>query len=135
MHSSSGMHAKWLLTQPGPPSPFPPLPSCPPQIPLLPDATRRLAAVDLDWDHVRAVDILAVLRSFVPKGGAIQRVVVYPSGAPASPAFHACAALAVCASLQRCPPACLLERSSERCTPHLCATSMHPVPCPCRLWP
>ncbi|PRW59387.1 Pre-rRNA-processing esf1 [Chlorella sorokiniana] len=48
-------------------------------IPLLPDATRRLAAVDLDWDHVRAVDILAVLRSFVPKGGAIQRVVVYPS--------------------------------------------------------
>jgi len=53
----------------------------PPQIPLLPDATRRLAAVDLDWDHVRAVDILAVLRSFVPQGGAIQRVVVYPSGA------------------------------------------------------
>lgn len=53
-----------------------------PQIPLLPDATPRLAAVDLDWDHVRAVDILAVLRSFVPKGGAIQRVVVYPSGAP-----------------------------------------------------
>lgn len=52
------------------------------QIPLLPDATPRLAAVDLDWDHVRAVDILAVLRSFVPKGGAIQCVVVYPSGAP-----------------------------------------------------
>ncbi|KAI3438627.1 hypothetical protein D9Q98_001049 [Chlorella vulgaris] len=49
------------------------------EIPLLPDATCRLAAVDLDWEHVRAVDILAVLRSFVPKGGAITRVVVYPS--------------------------------------------------------
>lgn len=53
----------------------------PPQIPLLPDATARLAAVDLDWEHVRAVDILAVMRSFVPKGGSIQSVVVYPSGA------------------------------------------------------
>ena len=31
------------------------------------DATHRLACVDLDWDHVRAVDILAVLRSFLPK--------------------------------------------------------------------
>ena len=31
------------------------------------DATHRLACVDLDWDHVRAVDILAVLQSFLPK--------------------------------------------------------------------
>jgi hypothetical protein len=51
-----------------------------PQIPLLPDATARLAAVDLDWEHVRAVDILAVMRSFVPKDGSILSVVVYPSG-------------------------------------------------------
>lgn len=29
---------------------------------------RRLALVDLDWDHVRAVDVLVVLRSFLPKG-------------------------------------------------------------------
>ena len=29
--------------------------------------TRRLALVDLDWDHVRALDILAVLRSFLAK--------------------------------------------------------------------
>lgn len=48
---------------------------------MQPDATPRLAAVDLDWEHVRAVDILAVLRSFVPQGGAIRRVVVHPSGA------------------------------------------------------
>ncbi|EFN57460.1 hypothetical protein CHLNCDRAFT_57252 [Chlorella variabilis] len=52
-----------------------------PEEPILmqPDATPRLAAVDLDWEHVRAVDILAVLRSFVPQGGAIRRVVVHPS--------------------------------------------------------
>lgn len=40
---------------------------------------RRLAVVDLDWEHVKAVDILAVLQSFVPKGGAIRSVTVYPS--------------------------------------------------------
>jgi len=48
-------------------------------IPLLPEATSRLAVVDLDWDHVRAVDIFAVLRSFVPSGGRIKKVTVYPS--------------------------------------------------------
>ena len=57
---------------------------CPPthprQIPLLPDATPWLAAVDLDWEHVRAVDIFAVLRSFVPQDGSIRSVTVYPSG-------------------------------------------------------
>ena len=84
--------------------------------------------MDLDWDHVRAVDILAVLRSFVPKGGAIQRVVVYPSGAPASPAFNACAALAVCASLQRCPPlACWLApviAARRMCVQQACISSL-----------
>ena len=69
--------------------PPPPLP----QIPLLPDATPRLAAVDLDWGHVRAVDIFAVLRSFVPKGGAIRRVVVYPSGALCCAAGWGCCGL------------------------------------------
>jgi hypothetical protein len=61
----------------------PPSTSCAipvPQVPLLPDATPRLAAVDLDWDHLRAVDVLAALRSFLPQGGAICSVVVYPSG-------------------------------------------------------
>lgn len=66
-------------SQTHPRSPSIPAPTV--QIPLLPDATRRLAVVDLDWEHVRAVDILVALRSFLPKGGAIQRVVVYPSGA------------------------------------------------------
>jgi len=35
--------------------------------------------VDLDWDKLRAVDIFAALRSFLPAGGAIKRVTVYPS--------------------------------------------------------
>lgn len=41
--------------------------------------SRRLAVVDLDWDHVRAVDIHAALRSFLPAGGHIASVTVYPS--------------------------------------------------------
>lgn len=48
-------------------------------VPMLPDATKRLACVDLDWEHIKAVDILAVLRSFVPDGGKIVSVTVYPS--------------------------------------------------------
>ncbi|KAI8112466.1 hypothetical protein M9434_003789 [Picochlorum sp. BPE23] len=49
-------------------------------IPLLPEATHRLACVDLDWEHIKAVDILAALRSFVPgTDGDISSVTVYPS--------------------------------------------------------
>lgn len=49
------------------------------QIPLLPDATPRLACVDLDWENITAVDILVALRSFIPRGGSIKSVTVYPS--------------------------------------------------------
>jgi len=49
------------------------------QVPLAPEATTRLALVDLDWDVVRAVDILAALNSFKTKSGAVHRVTVYPS--------------------------------------------------------
>lgn len=35
--------------------------------------------VDLDWEHIRAVDIYAALRSFLPAGGRIESVTVYPS--------------------------------------------------------
>ena len=45
--------------------------------------TRRLAVVDLDWSIVTAIDILAVMRSFVMAGGGlgagVTRVTVYPS--------------------------------------------------------
>lgn len=48
-------------------------------VPMLSDATKRLACVDLDWEHIKAVDILAVLQSFAPDGGKIESVTVYPS--------------------------------------------------------
>jgi hypothetical protein len=41
--------------------------------------TAVLAAVNLDWDNLQAVDILASLRSFAPPGGSVLRVTVYPS--------------------------------------------------------
>lgn len=43
------------------------------------DGTHRLAVVHCNWDQIRAVDLLAVLGSFVPAGGAILSVAVYPS--------------------------------------------------------
>lgn len=42
-----------------------------------PSAT--FAVVNLDWDNVRAVDLMATFASFVPKGGAIRNVTIYPS--------------------------------------------------------
>ena len=43
------------------------------------DVTRRLAAVNMDWDNIRAVDLMAVAESFCPSGGKIEDVTVYPS--------------------------------------------------------
>ena len=39
----------------------------------------RLAVVNLDWDNIRAVDLMAVFASFCPPSGRITRVAVYPS--------------------------------------------------------
>lgn len=41
--------------------------------------TTRLAVCNLDWDHLGAVDILKLVESFVPAGGSIIKVSVYPS--------------------------------------------------------
>jgi hypothetical protein len=49
------------------------------RVPTAESATPRLALVDLDWDRTRAVDVLAVLRSFAPASGRVERVRVYPS--------------------------------------------------------
>lgn len=46
--------------------------------------TRRLAVLDLDWSHVRAVDILAVLRSFLSAGQVSRRPGVLSQPAAAS---------------------------------------------------
>jgi hypothetical protein len=45
------------------------------------DATHRLAAVNLDWDNIHALDILAVMQSFIPTTSdeTIKSVNIYPS--------------------------------------------------------
>lgn len=43
------------------------------------EVTNRLAAVNLDWDHIRAQDIMAVANSFLPADGNIRNVIIYPS--------------------------------------------------------
>lgn len=48
-------------------------------IPTIDKETRRLAVLNMDWRHVKAVDLFVLLSSFLPKGGQILSVAVYPS--------------------------------------------------------
>ncbi|TPX44202.1 hypothetical protein SeLEV6574_g04648 [Synchytrium endobioticum] len=43
------------------------------------DETRRFAAVNLDWDHVKASDLYKVFDGFLSKGGRLVSVKIYPS--------------------------------------------------------
>lgn len=43
------------------------------------DPTSSFAVVNMDWDNIRAVDLMATFVSFVPKGGSIKSVTIYPS--------------------------------------------------------
>eukprot|EP01028_Stygiella_incarcerata_P005259 TRINITY_DN2238_c0_g2_i1.p1 TRINITY_DN2238_c0_g2~~TRINITY_DN2238_c0_g2_i1.p1 ORF type:complete len:486 (+),score=224.20 TRINITY_DN2238_c0_g2_i1:68-1525(+) len=43
------------------------------------DATKRLAIQHLDWDTVTAQDIYVLVSSFLPPGGRLARVSIYPS--------------------------------------------------------
>lgn len=43
------------------------------------EVTNRIAVVNLDWDNIRAEDLMAVFSSFTSAGGRVSKVVVYPS--------------------------------------------------------
>ncbi|KAK9776774.1 putative NUC153 domain-containing protein [Seiridium cardinale] len=43
------------------------------------DVTKRFAIVNLDWDYIKSSDLMALMSSFVPKGGRIEKVSIYPS--------------------------------------------------------
>uniref|UniRef100_A0A1Q3F0I4 Uncharacterized protein n=1 Tax=Culex tarsalis TaxID=7177 RepID=A0A1Q3F0I4_CULTA len=43
------------------------------------ESTRRLALCNIDWDRVRAVDIMVMLSSFLPRGSTIMSITIYPS--------------------------------------------------------
>ncbi|CAR28696.1 hypothetical protein ZYGR_0U00540 [Zygosaccharomyces rouxii] len=43
------------------------------------DPSKTLAVVNLDWDHVRAADLMITFSSFLPSGGKIEKICIYPS--------------------------------------------------------
>lgn len=43
------------------------------------EATRRLAACNMDWDRIRALDLMVLFHSFLAPGGCIESIAIYPS--------------------------------------------------------
>ncbi|XP_054728274.1 ESF1 homolog [Anastrepha obliqua] len=43
------------------------------------ESTHRLAICNMDWDRIRAVDLMVLFSSFLPPGGSVLSVKIYPS--------------------------------------------------------
>ncbi|XP_013164302.1 PREDICTED: ESF1 homolog [Papilio xuthus] len=43
------------------------------------ESTRRIAICNMDWDNIKASDIMVLLSSFLPPGGIIHKITIYPS--------------------------------------------------------
>ncbi|ALC49155.1 CG11417 [Drosophila busckii] len=43
------------------------------------DSTRRLAVCNMDWDRIRAQDLMVLFSSFLPPGGSVLSIKIYPS--------------------------------------------------------
>ncbi|KAI1620042.1 hypothetical protein EDD37DRAFT_183454 [Exophiala viscosa] len=43
------------------------------------EVTSRIAIVNLDWDNIKAADLMAVFKSFLPSTGSLLNVAIYPS--------------------------------------------------------
>ncbi|XP_045773040.1 ESF1 homolog [Maniola jurtina] len=43
------------------------------------ESTRRIAVCNMDWDNIKATDLMVLLSSFLPPGGVIHHITVYPS--------------------------------------------------------
>ena len=43
------------------------------------EVSSRIAVVNLDWDNIKAADLMAVFSSFLPTNGRIRKISIYPS--------------------------------------------------------